>query len=169
MFCSISWMNWGIILLIKMYIGKLFSFPAPQGNELEEIWSFFLSLKCRRDLHQIFAEPVDANEVCAYWLLIHAPFNCSVLSCACCAQFCTLRAGYKWSDFLICKVEHYYEVIKEPMDFGTISTKLNGGSYKTLKDFEVCSYSCYFCFCLYFSLRAQTREFLLFSELKSYV
>lgn len=37
------------------------------------------------------------------------------------------------------KVEHYYDVIKEPMDFGTITAKLNGGSYKSLQEFEVCS------------------------------
>ncbi|KAK9913900.1 hypothetical protein M0R45_037704 [Rubus argutus] len=34
------------------------------------------------------------------------------------------------------EVEHYYDVIKEPMDFGTITAKLNGGSYKSLQEFE---------------------------------
>ncbi|KAL6131744.1 hypothetical protein ACLB2K_070118 [Fragaria x ananassa] len=34
------------------------------------------------------------------------------------------------------EVEDYYHFIKEPMDFGTITTKLEGGSYKTLQEFE---------------------------------
>ncbi|XP_039038298.1 uncharacterized protein LOC120175814 isoform X1 [Hibiscus syriacus] len=34
------------------------------------------------------------------------------------------------------EVEHYYDVIKEPMDFGTIAKKLNEGSYQTLENFE---------------------------------
>ncbi|XP_022764245.1 histone acetyltransferase GCN5-like [Durio zibethinus] len=33
-------------------------------------------------------------------------------------------------------VEFYYDVIKEPMDFGTIAKKLNEGSYQTLEEFE---------------------------------
>ncbi|XP_022764896.1 bromodomain-containing protein 9-like [Durio zibethinus] len=36
------------------------------------------------------------------------------------------------------EVEFYYDVIKEPMDFGTIAKKLNEGSYQTLEEFEVC-------------------------------
>ncbi|KAB2033350.1 hypothetical protein ES319_D04G011400v1 [Gossypium barbadense] len=34
------------------------------------------------------------------------------------------------------EVEYYYDVIKEPMDFGTIAKKLNEGSYQTLEEFE---------------------------------
>ncbi|GAV67775.1 Bromodomain domain-containing protein [Cephalotus follicularis] len=34
------------------------------------------------------------------------------------------------------EVEGYYDVIKEPMDFGTIAKKLNGGSYISLQEFE---------------------------------
>ncbi|TYI31490.1 hypothetical protein ES332_A05G455200v1 [Gossypium tomentosum] len=34
------------------------------------------------------------------------------------------------------EVEFYYDVIKEPMDFGTIAKKLNEGSYQTLEEFE---------------------------------
>ncbi|XVF00405.1 hypothetical protein REPUB_Repub03eG0283100 [Reevesia pubescens] len=34
------------------------------------------------------------------------------------------------------EVEYYYDVIQEPMDFGTIAKKLNEGSYRTLEEFE---------------------------------
>ncbi|KAK8514387.1 hypothetical protein V6N12_009093 [Hibiscus sabdariffa] len=34
------------------------------------------------------------------------------------------------------EVEYYYDVIKEPMDFGTVAKKLNEGSYPTLEEFE---------------------------------
>ncbi|KAK8670018.1 hypothetical protein V6N13_104784 [Hibiscus sabdariffa] len=34
------------------------------------------------------------------------------------------------------EVEYYYDVIKEPMDFGTVAKKLNEGSYQTLEEFE---------------------------------
>ncbi|OMO89952.1 hypothetical protein COLO4_19498 [Corchorus olitorius] len=34
------------------------------------------------------------------------------------------------------EVEYYYDVIKEPMDFGTIAKKLNERSYQTLEEFE---------------------------------
>ncbi|GMI86170.1 hypothetical protein HRI_002286300 [Hibiscus trionum] len=34
------------------------------------------------------------------------------------------------------KVEYYYDVIKEPMDFGTVAKKLNEGCYQTLEEFE---------------------------------
>ncbi|EYU42059.1 hypothetical protein MIMGU_mgv11b018027mg [Erythranthe guttata] len=49
----------------------------------------------RRDTYEIFAEPVDPNEV-----------------------------------------EDYCEIIKEPMDFGTMRAKLHEGMYKTLEQFE---------------------------------
>ncbi|KAK3017748.1 hypothetical protein RJ639_005064 [Escallonia herrerae] len=50
----------------------------------------------QRDTYEIFAEPVDPEEV-----------------------------------------EDYYEIIKEPMDFGTMRAKLHEGMYKTLEQFEV--------------------------------
>lgn len=34
------------------------------------------------------------------------------------------------------EVEHYYDVIKEPMDFGKIARKLEEGEYSTLEEFE---------------------------------
>ncbi|KAL4312603.1 hypothetical protein GQ457_01G039010 [Hibiscus cannabinus] len=34
------------------------------------------------------------------------------------------------------EVEYYYDVIKEPMDFGTVAEKLSEGSYQTLEKFE---------------------------------
>ncbi|KAG5248392.1 bromodomain-containing protein [Salix suchowensis] len=34
------------------------------------------------------------------------------------------------------KVEEYYEIIKEPMDFGTMRAKLHEGMYKSLEQFE---------------------------------
>ncbi|PON71111.1 Histone acetylase PCAF [Parasponia andersonii] len=63
----------------------------PTGAKLE----LLLGVLMRRDLYNIFAEPVDPDEV-----------------------------------------KGYYDTIKEPMDFGTISIKLSGGSYKTLQEFE---------------------------------
>ncbi|XP_019430444.1 PREDICTED: bromodomain-containing protein 9-like [Lupinus angustifolius] len=49
----------------------------------------------RRDTYEIFAEPVDPNEV-----------------------------------------ENYYEIIEEPMDFGTMRAKLHEGMYTSLEQFE---------------------------------
>ncbi|XP_048431727.1 uncharacterized protein LOC103960177 isoform X2 [Pyrus x bretschneideri] len=49
----------------------------------------------RKDTYEIFAEPVDPNEV-----------------------------------------EGYYEIIEEPMDFGTMRAKLHEGMYKNLEQFE---------------------------------
>ncbi|KAJ9698927.1 hypothetical protein PVL29_007814 [Vitis rotundifolia] len=65
--------------------------PLPEKSRLE----FILDILQRRDTHEIFAEPVDADEV-----------------------------------------EGYYDVIKEPMDFGTMRAKLQEGMYKTLEQFE---------------------------------
>jgi hypothetical protein len=44
-------------------------------------------------------------------------------------------------DIISCfsKVEGYYRIIKEPMDFGTMRAKLQEGMYTTLEQFEVCS------------------------------
>ncbi|KAM5556925.1 hypothetical protein ABKV19_024355 [Rosa sericea] len=69
----------------------------PSGNPLPERSKLQLLLGKlkRRDVHHMFSEPVNAEEV-----------------------------------------EYYYDVIKEPMDFGMITAKLNGGSYKALQEFE---------------------------------
>ncbi|KDO64194.1 hypothetical protein CISIN_1g036733mg, partial [Citrus sinensis] len=45
------------------------------------------------------------------------------------------------------EVEDYYEIIKEPMDFGTMRAKLHEGMYTSLEQFEVCSF---FTLCLKF-------------------
>ncbi|KAE9600758.1 putative chromatin remodeler Bromodomain family [Lupinus albus] len=37
---------------------------------------------------------------------------------------------------LYAKVENYYEIIEEPMDFGTMRAKLHEGMYKSLEQFE---------------------------------
>ncbi|KAL9374575.1 hypothetical protein Peur_034195 [Populus x canadensis] len=64
---------------------------VPEKRILEHI----IDILQRRDTHEIFAEPVDPNEV-----------------------------------------EEYYEIIKEPMDFGTMRAKLHEGMYKSLEQFE---------------------------------
>ncbi|XP_042050162.1 bromodomain-containing protein 9-like [Salvia splendens] len=51
----------------------------------------------RRDTYEIFAQPVDPNQV-----------------------------------------ENYYEIVKEPMDFGTMRAKLHEGMYQNLQQFKVC-------------------------------
>lgn len=38
------------------------------------------------------------------------------------------------------KVENYDSIVKEPMDFGTMKTKLQEGKYTSLDQFEVCSH-----------------------------
>lgn len=40
--------------------------------------------------------------------------------------------------FCFIKVEDYYEIIKNPMDFGTMRAKLHEGMYQNLQQFEVC-------------------------------
>ncbi|KAJ9693552.1 hypothetical protein PVL29_009484 [Vitis rotundifolia] len=61
----------------------------------KHILELILDTLQRRDTHEIFAEPVDPEEV-----------------------------------------EDYYEIIKEPMDFGTMRAKLHEGMYKNLEQFE---------------------------------
>ncbi|CAN6469539.1 unnamed protein product [Victoria cruziana] len=63
----------------------------PDKKTLELI----LDILQRKDTHEIFAEPVDPEEV-----------------------------------------EGYYDIIKEPMDFGTMRAKLQEGMYATLEQFE---------------------------------
>ncbi|KAJ6407624.1 hypothetical protein OIU84_011003 [Salix udensis] len=64
---------------------------VPEKRMLEHI----VDILQRRDTHELFAEPVDPNEV-----------------------------------------EEYYEIIQEPMDFGTMRAKLHEGMYKSLEQFE---------------------------------
>lgn len=47
-----------------------------------------------------------------------------------------LTHNTEWN-FVFNKVEDYYEIIKEPMDFGTMRAKLHEGMYKNLEQFEV--------------------------------
>ncbi|KAA8517610.1 hypothetical protein F0562_015084 [Nyssa sinensis] len=61
----------------------------------KRILELILDILQRRDTNEIFAEPVDPDEV-----------------------------------------EDYYEIIKEPMDFGTMRAKLHEGMYKSLEQFE---------------------------------
>ncbi|OMO88485.1 hypothetical protein CCACVL1_08351 [Corchorus capsularis] len=61
----------------------------------KRVLEFILDILQRRDTHEIFAEPVDPEEV-----------------------------------------EDYYEIIKEPMDFGTMRAKLHEGMYTSLQQFE---------------------------------
>lgn len=44
---------------------------------------------------------------------------------------------YKLTMFLFVKVKDYYEIIKNPMDFGTMRAKLHEGMYENLEQFEV--------------------------------
>ncbi|KAK3039870.1 hypothetical protein RJ639_028263 [Escallonia herrerae] len=39
-------------------------------------------------------------------------------------------------ELIICKVEGYYQIVKHPMDFGTMRAKLQEGMYTDLQDFE---------------------------------
>ncbi|KAK3025849.1 hypothetical protein RJ639_041297 [Escallonia herrerae] len=39
-------------------------------------------------------------------------------------------------ELIICKVEGYYQIVKHPMDFGTMRAKLQEGMYRNLQDFE---------------------------------
>lgn len=46
--------------------------------------------------------------------------------------------NYSFVEFLLFyKVEDYYEIIKEPMDFGTMRAKLHEGMYQSFEQFEV--------------------------------
>ncbi|GAV64950.1 Bromodomain domain-containing protein [Cephalotus follicularis] len=78
------------------------SFPDQPSSAPSTLWmpekrilELILDVLQRRDTHEIFAEPVDPEEV-----------------------------------------EDYYEIIKEPMDFGTMRAKLHEGMYKSLQQFE---------------------------------
>ncbi|XP_021910584.1 bromodomain-containing protein DDB_G0270170-like isoform X2 [Carica papaya] len=61
----------------------------------KRVLELILDILQRRDTYEIFAEPVDPDEV-----------------------------------------EDYYEIIKEPMDFGTMRAKLHEGMYSSLEQFE---------------------------------
>ncbi|KAL6139053.1 hypothetical protein ACLB2K_064330 [Fragaria x ananassa] len=73
-----------------------------QSSALSALWlpekrllELVLDILQRRDTYEIFAEPVNPNEV-----------------------------------------PDYYELIEEPMDFGTMRAKLHEGNYKNLQEFE---------------------------------
>ncbi|KVH94927.1 Bromodomain-containing protein, partial [Cynara cardunculus var. scolymus] len=78
----------------------------------------------RKDIYEIFAEPVDPEEVCG--------FESSVYLVKSVQWFYRLRklTGQTY-------VEDYYEIIEEPMDFGTMRAKLHEGMYTSLEQFEV--------------------------------
>ncbi|XP_048446744.1 homeotic protein female sterile isoform X2 [Pyrus x bretschneideri] len=65
--------------------------PLPESGKLE----LLLSVLQKKDLYNMFAKPVNPQEV-----------------------------------------KGYNDIIKEPMDFGTISEKLSGGTYRTLEEFQ---------------------------------
>ncbi|KAE9460889.1 hypothetical protein C3L33_07196, partial [Rhododendron williamsianum] len=69
--------------------------PSKQRMPEKRILEFILDILQRRDTHEIFAQPVDQNEV-----------------------------------------EGYYNIIEEPMDFGTMRAKLQEQIYTTLEQFE---------------------------------
>lgn len=93
-----------------------------------------LILKCilftfRRDTHEIFAEPVDPNEVCI----------CLSVPLILYHRYCYFPFLVQYIDGDLCsfKAEDYYEIIEEPMDFGTMRAKLHEGMYRSLEQFEV--------------------------------
>ncbi|KAJ4832524.1 hypothetical protein Tsubulata_000080 [Turnera subulata] len=71
------------------------SIPCTSRMPEKRILELVIDTLQRRDTHEIFAEPVDPEEV-----------------------------------------EDYYEIIKEPMDFGTMRAKLHEGMYNSLEEFE---------------------------------
>lgn len=64
--------------------------------------------------------------VITFIILYHGPFYFSFL------------VHYFDGDLGSYKVEDYYEIIEEPMDFGTMRAKLHEGMYRSLEQFEVC-------------------------------
>jgi bromodomain-containing protein 7/9 len=88
---------------------------------------FLIFPSLRRDTHEIFAEPVDPNEVGNDQKF---PYLSRMLSFL---VHCIYGIAAN-------KVEEYYEIIQEPMDFGTMRAKLHEGMYKSLEQFEVCSF-----------------------------
>lgn len=72
-----------------------FQLPSAPWMPEKRVLQLILDILQRRDTHEIFAEPVDPNEV-----------------------------------------EDYYEIIVEPMDFGTMRAKLHEGMYRSLEQFE---------------------------------
>lgn len=94
-----------------------------------------LILKCilftfRRDTHEIFAEPVDPNEVCICLLVPLILYMDAAIS--------TILFNILTEVCVLIKAEDYYEIIEEPMDFGTMRAKLHEGMYRSLEQFEVC-------------------------------
>ncbi|CAO2823903.1 unnamed protein product [Amaranthus hypochondriacus] len=80
----------------------------------------------RKDAYDIFAEPVDPAEVCYSLQISHIlDYFAHVL-----------HSFYTTLDVKCNKVEEYYEIIKEPMDFGTMRAKLHESMYKNLQQFK---------------------------------
>lgn len=112
----------GIYRRNNVQIGRFFF-----GRDLVFSSCLFILLY-RRDTHEIFAQPVDQNEVGSGYLSFTFTipiffFPSTMLMC-----------------LLVCKVEGYYDIIEEPMDFGTMRAKLQEEIYTTLEQFEVCSF-----------------------------
>ncbi|XVF37359.1 hypothetical protein REPUB_Repub20aG0001200 [Reevesia pubescens] len=76
-------------------LNQLSSVPSTKWMPEKRILEHILDILQRKDTNEIFAEPVDPEEV-----------------------------------------ENYYEIIKEPMDFGTMRAKLHEGMYISLQQFE---------------------------------
>ncbi|KAJ6993177.1 hypothetical protein NC653_016336 [Populus alba x Populus x berolinensis] len=92
---------------------------VPEKRILEHI----VDILQRRDTHELFAEPVDPNEVGNDQKF---PYISRMLSFL---VHCIYGIAAN-------KVEEYYEIIQEPMDFGTMRAKLHEGMYKSLEQFE---------------------------------
>lgn len=48
-----------------------------------------------------------------------------------------LLAQLAYRSLFLQQVENYYEIVKEPMDFGTMRAKLHEGMYQNLQQFKV--------------------------------
>lgn len=59
-----------------------------------------------------------------------------------------LLAQLDYLSLFLQQVENYYEIIKEPMDFGTMRAKLHEGMYQNLQQFKVCFALCFMLFCV---------------------
>ena len=57
--------------------------------------------------------------------------------CECCLLFCF--SIFADLERLVCmQLPDYHEIIKQPMEFGTLGRKLDGGRYANLEELEVC-------------------------------
>lgn len=85
-------------------------------------WSFL-----RKDTYAVFSEPVDPNEVS----LSFSPWTPSREEVL---VYWNLKNG-----FIHLQLPDYHDVIKHPMDFGTVRKRLSSGYYSNLEMFEVCT------------------------------